>query len=204
MITLQNFHEVRLPSSIEVGAAGGPSFKTTVISLSKGDETRNMEWSLEQNSWEIGYGLQDEADLNILRNFFYARRGRKFGFRFKDWLDFSVVTGYQFTTDGTTTTFQVIKRYIDAGEHYDRRLLKIVTGTVSLFDDTFPTSDYSIDLNTGWVTLGGTLAATIGHVITATLEFDIPVRFDIDNQDARVRSARIFDWQGIPIVEVKF
>ncbi len=204
MVTLLNFHEVRLDPGIEENASGGPTFVTTVTPLAHGDEMRNVVMVLELGSWKVGYDVQDASDLNQLRNFFYARRGRYYGFRFKDLMDYQVTDGFQFLTDGVTTLVQAVKRYQDAGGIYDRRLLKLVTGTVSVKDNGTPTVDFTVDLNTGLFTLGATTAATTGHTITATFEFDVPVRFDVDNQDAVVQSPNVFDWQNLPIIEIKF
>lgn len=204
VVNLLNFHEVRLDSGIEENSSGGPVFLTTITPLAEGDEMRNVVMALEQGRWQVGYDVQDVNDLNRLRNFFYARRGRYYGFRFKDLMDYQVTNGFQFITDGSRLSFQAIKRYQDSGATYDRRLLKLVSGSVTVYDNATPTSDVSLDLNTGHFTLGATTAATTGHTITATFQFDVPVRFDVDNQDVRIRSDNVMDWQNLPIVEIKF
>lgn len=204
MVTLLNFHEVRLDAGVSENSSGGPTFVTTVTPLSHGREMRNVTMALELGNWQVAYDVQDAADLNVLRNFFYARRGRYYGFRFKDLMDYQVTDGFQFVTNGGTSIVQAIKRYSDSGGTYDRRLLKLVTGTISVKDNGSPTVDYTVDVNTGLFTLGGTTTATTGHTITATFEFDVPVRFDVDNQSVVVQSPNVFDWQNLPIVEIKF
>ena len=84
------FDEVRLPTNIEIGAQGGPQFNTTIIALSSGFEKRNINWADSKGTWDIGYSIRYKEDLDIVIQFFYARRGRANGFRFKDWSDFEL------------------------------------------------------------------------------------------------------------------
>lgn len=87
-MTTPGFHEARLPEHIESGSKGGPEFNTTVIEMTSGREQRNKRWALPRASWDISYGIMDQDDYSTVLAFFYARRGRAFGFRFKDWSDY--------------------------------------------------------------------------------------------------------------------
>ena len=44
------FDEVRLPTTVEKGALGGPTFNTTVKVLSNGYEQRNQNWSTTKST----------------------------------------------------------------------------------------------------------------------------------------------------------
>jgi uncharacterized protein (TIGR02217 family) len=90
MVTSQ-FHDTRLPEYIEAGSKGGPEFNTTVIMMTSGREQRNKRWALPRATWDIMYGIRDQEDYQLVLSFFYARSGRAFGFRFKDWSDYTAV-----------------------------------------------------------------------------------------------------------------
>lgn len=210
------FHEVRLPEDVERGAQGGPGFNTTVITLSSGFERRNINWEQARQRWDIGYGLMDregnvdQADFSEVLAFFYAREGRAHGFRFKDWTDFELARQLIGTTDGgTTTQFQVFKRYTSGVVTYDRPLTKIVSGSVSVWVNSVSiaegagASQYQINLNTGIITLGSTLAAQSGTDVEVECEFDIPVRFDVDQMEMNAVLYNAASVPAIPVVEIR-
>ena len=209
------FHEVQFPPTISYGAVGGPGFHTTVLTLASGFEKRNIDWSRARAQYDVAHGVKTQAELNLLLKFFVARRGKAYGFRFKDWSDFRVpywettpgdkdalqVIGL--TDSGTTSQLQVFKTYSDIAAEYDRPLYKLVTGTFSLYSNGTVTTDYTVDLDTGIVTLGATLKATTGHVIACSSEFDVPVRFDTDDMKVTIADFDNFSWGQIPLVELR-
>ena len=211
------FVEVKFPPNISAGAKGGPSFNTTVLELSSGSEQRNINWSRERPEYDVSTGMKTPDDVRDYQKFFYARRGKAIGFRFKDWTDYRlpfwrVIPGDRdalptlFVTDGTTATFQIYKVYSDAGGSFNRKIVKVVAGSVTLYDNTTPIvnpTNYTIDLNTGIVTLSVALRATTGHLIAGSLEFDVPVRFDTDKQNVTINGNEIMIWDSIPVIGLK-
>lgn len=209
------FHEVRLPEEIEIGAQGGPAFNTSIISLSSGFEQRNINWEQARLKWDIGYGvmgkdgLVDEISMDRLIAFFYAREGRAHGFRFKDWTDFELVRSVIGLTDGANASFQIIKRYTSGFIDHDRQITKIVNGSVSVWVDNVlitqgvGDSQYQINLNTGLITLGVTLASQIGTNVEVQCEFDVPVRFDTDQLSLNVFLFNASSIPNIQIVEIR-
>lgn len=203
------FHDIRLPEDIERGAQGGPRFKTSIVTLSSGFEHRNLEWAQTRGEWDIGYGLQHKTQFSAVADFFYARRGRGHSFRFKDWTDFELARQVIGATDGATATFQVFKRYTSGSFMFDRDLHKIVPGTVSVWVDGVPivegtgSSQYQIDLGTGVLTLGATLAAQTGTDVEIQCEFDVAVRFDTDALDLVADTDYAASIPNIPIVEIR-
>lgn len=216
------FHDVRLPEEIEQGSIGGPRFKTTVLSLQSGFEKLNRDWLDTRGSWDLAYGVlkvQDDgiSDLVIedLQNFFYARAGRAHSFRFKDWMDYQigrdVATG-QFIGlgDGATVAFQFFKRYSSGGIDHDRVAQKLVSGTISIWDEgslQADPGDYTVNLNTGLITFAVAPLSTGGsgaggaHIISGKTEFDNHVRFDTDALDLNMFWADAASVPGIPIIE---
>jgi uncharacterized protein (TIGR02217 family) len=195
------FHNARLPDDVERGAQGGPGFKTTVVTLKSGSEKRNQDWSQSRGSWDLSYGIQSKTDFMLVLRFFYARKGRAFGFRFKDWSDFEADRQVFATADGVDLTFQLLNTYNDGnGYSYNRIITKPVQGTVSIWRNNVlltETTDYSINYNTGVVTF--VAPGTNGHTIEWEGEFDVPVRFDRDNFDITLQH---FDAGAIPSFQV--
>lgn len=207
-MTTAAFHEVRFPIGISYGASGGPGFNTTVLTLASGYERRNMNWSVARGTWDVAHGLKTQAELNQLIAFFYARRGKAYGFRFKDWMDYQLpfpggTAPVLFTTNGTASTFQIQKTYGDAGASYVRKLTKIVAGTLTVYSNGLVTTDYSVDITTGIVTLGASLRSVSGRQISASCEFDVPVRFDTDQMKPSLDDYDNASWGQIPVVELR-
>jgi uncharacterized protein (TIGR02217 family) len=211
---MASFHEVQFPPSISEGAVGGPRFSTSITALSSGAEHRNVNWVSSRGEWDVSHGLKTQQQVDALLTFFYARQGKAYGFRFKDWSDYRLPAWINtpgdldaipllFTTDGVTTTFQLQKVYGDAGATYIRNIAKPVAGSLILLNNGSPTFDFSVSTTTGIVTLGSTTATSTGHLITGYCEFDVPVRFDTDDAKVTVITIDNFGWTPIPIVEIR-
>lgn len=203
------FHEIQFPSNISYGATGGPGFNTTILTLASGFERRNVNWSKTRAQYDVSHGVKTQADLDQLIQFFMARNGKAYGFRFKDWSDFNIpsaggATPIMFTTNGgTTDTFQIVKPYSDAGNTFVRTITKPVAGSITVYDNGSVTTDWAVDTTTGLVTVGSTLEATTGHAIGLTCQFDVPVRFDVDQLKASISDYNNYSWGQIPLLEVR-
>lgn len=209
-----SFHETQFPTDISFGAKGGPGFHTTVLTLGSGFERRNIDWSKARARYDVSHGVKTPAQLETLIKFFYARRGKAYGFRYKDWLDYKLpfwattpgdtdALPLFMTTGGAVNTFQLVKAYTDGVASFTRTINKPVSGTLVLYDNGVLTADWSVATTTGIVTLGATLAATTGRAITGYCQFDVPVRFDIDEMQASMVTFGVDSWDSIPLVEVR-
>lgn len=105
------FHEVRFPDDIAYGATGGPAYSTSVVVTASGYEQRNMNWSAARGSWDVSSGLKKPSQLDLLIAFFRARKGKAYGFRFKDWTDYKATGQLLGTGDGAIKIFQLVKTY---------------------------------------------------------------------------------------------
>lgn len=201
-----DFEDVKLPEDIERGAVGGPSFLTRVSELESGFEQRNSLWAQPRGSWDISYGLSDAVDIDLVRDFFYARRGRLTGFRFKDWTDFEIgdplnptVTFQQIAVaDGVLTTFNVVKTYTSGTETFSRRVRKIVFGTETVLVNGSVDVTAVVDVDNGTVT--PTTLPALNDTIEIACEFDVPVRFNSDT--LRILS-QLKDVKAIPAIMLK-
>lgn len=204
-----SFHEEVFPLGIAYGAIGGPKFKTTVLTLASGFEKRNIDWSRSRAEYDVSYGLKTQAELEEIRRFFYARRGRAYGFRFRDWQDYQLNNQTIGITGGSQSQFQVFKRYQSGTIVYDRVINKIEAGSVTLtvngvvVSEGVGTSQYLIDLNTGIVTLGSALVTPSGRAVAITCKFHVPVRFDTDHLNTTLEEYNVHSWGQIPLVEVR-
>ena len=205
------FHEVRFPDNISRGARGGPERRTQIVEMASGDEERNGSWADSRRRYDAAYGIRKVDDLAAVTAFFEARRGRLYGFRWKDWADYKsgLPSASTATTDqpigigtGAATTFQLVKRYASGAQSWTRTITKPVAGTVALaLNGVSQITGWTVNTSTGVVTFAAVPAA--GVAITAGFEFDVPVRFDTDTLDVTLDFERLGSITSIPLIEVR-
>lgn len=188
---------VRLPDNVESGAHGGPAFNTSVITLGNGREGRQQEWSVARHSWDIGYGVSGKDDFQTVKDFFFARRGRARSFLFKDWSDYHGTFEAVALIDGQPTKRQLAKAYDDGLNAYVRLIDYPVAGTLLVYVDTVATEAYTI--NKGVITFTG---GDPGDNVVASYEFDIPVRFAVDQFDMTLANVLAMQVSSLPVIEV--
>lgn len=205
------FHEVRFPDNISRGARGGPERRTQIVELASGDEERNASWADSRRRYDVSYGIRRADDLAAVVAFFEARNGRLYGFRFKDWADHRSCLSSRVTSpsdqqigtgDGTTTGFQLVKRYVSGGQSWTRAITKPVGGTVQIaLNGVSQANGWVVDVKTGLVSFDA--APSDGIAITAGFEFDVPVRFDSDALDVTLDIERLGSITSIPLLEIR-
>lgn len=196
------FHEVQFPTDISYGATGGPGYATDIVQLSNGFEKRLAKWASARARYNVAHGIKTQAQLDALIAFFRGRQGRAYGFRYKDWTDYSV-TGQQIAVgDDSTTLFQLVKAYSSGSQTTTRVISKPVSGSVAVYvDAALQESGLSVNYTDGTITFDSAPAA--GEVISVDCEFDVPVRFDSEQLNATINHAGVFSWNDIPLVEVR-
>jgi len=153
------FDEVQFPTDISYGSRGGPQFLTEVMVLDSGHETRNINWALSRAKYDVSYGVRDVAQLAVLTRFFYARWGKAYGFRYKDWNDYQATQEVLVHTGSPTV--QLTKTYTSGSRSYVRNITKPVTGTVTMRKGGSPFASFTLDTTTGIVTLTAVSSASI-------------------------------------------
>ena len=209
------FHETRFPTAISFGSSGGPERRTEIVVLGSGHEERNTRWAHSRRHYEAGYGVKHLDDLHEVISFFEERRGKLYGFRWKDQCDYTSSVPLQTVTsedqliaiaDGVGTDYQLQKIYGTNHAPYSREIKKPVTGTVLISVDSAPqieNTDYTVDYSTGVITfLAGSIPAN-GEIIRAGFEFDVPVRFDTDELKINLSRFNAGEIPNIPVVEVR-
>lgn len=199
---MTGFAEVQFPPDISYGSSGGPEYTTDIVISTSGHEQRNVNWSQARLRYNVAKGVKTKDQLGNLIAFFRARKGRAYGFRFKDWSDFSASNEVIGTGNGSATQFQLVKRYLSGGVQETRTITKPVAGTVSVYKNAvLQTTGVSVSSTTGVVTFA--TAPANGVTVTASFEFDVPVRFDTDRLAASMDSYGTHSWDDIPLVEVR-
>lgn len=210
---MPGFHEVRFPLRVALGTSGGPVRRTDIVGLSNGRENRNRRWQDARRRYDAGSGLRSIDDLYAVLAFFEARAGQFYGFRFRDPVDHkSCAPGAAVSAsdqrigsgDGVTASFQLVKRYADAGGETVRTIEKPVAGTVvlSVGGAAVPAADYTVDTATGMVTFTAGKVPAAGE-IRAGFAFDVPVRFDTDRIDIDLSQFEAGRIPAIPLVEIR-
>ncbi len=208
------FHEVLFPTAISRGSHGGPERKTNVVLLGSGHEERNSRWADSRRSYNAGYGVKSLDDLHSVIAFFEVRRGRLYGFRWRDHADYkSCPPGLAPTAmdqpigtgDGTTTTFQLVKTYGGTHAPWPRAIIKPVAGSilVAVAGIIKPPSAFTTDPATGFVTFDSGHIPVSGAQVTAGFLFDVPVRFDTDKLEVNLSGFQHGAIPDIPLLEVR-
>ena len=207
-----DFHEVRFPLDVSLGSRGGPVRRTDIVTLASGREHRNSRWASSRRRYDAGLGVRTVDTLHAVIAFFEERRGKLYGFRFRDrtdWrsgepskeptpLDQRIGTG-----DGTTKNFQLVKTYGSSFAPYVRTITKPVGGSVNVAVDGVEQevgAAFNCDPTTGLVTFAE--APPAEAVITAGFAFDVPVRFDTDELDIDLSTFEAGGIPQIPLIEI--
>ena len=202
-----SFHEVSLPARLAFGSTGGVERRTEVVTLASGHERRSTPWASGRRRYLIGSGLRSLDDMAALTEFFEARQGRLYGFRFRDFADFkSCAPGAEpgpgdqsiGIGEGVTTQFPLVKAYGGT----TRRIAKPIEGTVRIAVDGIEASEgWSVDVTTGEVMFE--TAPDDGAEITAGFRFDTPVRFDADRLEITLETFGSGRMVAMPLIEVR-
>jgi len=207
-----SFHDVRLPTRLAFGSTGGVERRTDIVTLGSGFERRSTPWAQGRRRYLIGANLKSLDDMAAMTAFFEARRGRLYGFRFRDFADFKSSAPGMTTSaadqvlgqgDGTRTEFGLSKRYGDDESAVERRIAKPVAGSVRVAVGGVEKASgaFEVDHATGTITLDD--APGVGVVVTAGFEFDTPVRFDTDHIEVTLESFEAGRMAAAPLIEVR-
>lgn len=181
------FHDVLLPDGFQYASSAGPGFATIVQQSGSGHETRIQRQSQALHRLSLIKQLQTPAEAKALKSFALERRGSLHSFKVRDFSDYTSnadgetaasnldqVIG---TGDGTTTTFQLVKRYGYLGTNeYTRTITLPESGTVTVAVDGVPTA--TNPASDGRIVFSA--APANGAIITAGFRFYVPVRFTLE------------------------
>ncbi len=209
------FHEVTFPLDVALGARGGPERRTEIVTTGSGREERNARWAHARRRWNAGYGVKSLEALSDVVAFFEERRGRLYGFRWRDRLDHSSALlgaspapGDQLlgAGNGANASFQLKKTYGGLHAPYARPIAKPVAGSIRVAVDG-EEKEEGIDFDSDPAT--GLVVFRAGHIplaevaVTAGFLFDVPVRFDTDFLEVDLAAFAAGEIPSIPVVEIR-
>ena len=204
LITEISFVDERFPDCVSFGSTGGPGFKTSIFEVDSGLVSTSPQWNRIRAKYNANFDHVPPADIESVENFFYGVKGRGIGFRYKDWSDYTISNQNFLVGDGTTTSFQLFKRYMSGGSIFDRIIKKPRQNTFSFTLNGVPlieNTDYFVGDGSGTVNfITAPPANSIGTIVQG--EFDVPVRFDTDKLDVTYSDFRQLSISSLPMVEV--
>lgn len=175
------FIETRLSDRVSLGFKAKPYYNTLVVQMDNGKEARNAQWTRAKREYTASFTNWTRAMFDLLLDCFHAVEGSAYAFRFKDWTDYIVENGAHGLAPAGSTPLQLVKVYTFGAKTKTRTIKKPVAGTLTVFENGTPKAG-TLDTTTGLFT--PTLAWTGGATITASFEFDVPVRFTSDDMPA--------------------
>lgn len=210
---MTSFHEVSFPLRLALGAVGGPMRRTDIVNLSNGRENRNQRWKNARRRFEVGSAIKTLDDLYTVLEFFEARRGQLYGFRFRDPMDFTSgrpqtrVSAMDVTLGmgtGSKAAFQLIKSYGDEDSSFVRVISKPKAQSFVLAVDgqLMSESAFQLNVSNGLVTFAEAHIPLQGALVTAGFEFDVPVRFDIDQIEINLTHFQAGEVPHVGLVEI--
>ncbi|QGM96328.1 DUF2460 domain-containing protein [Methylocystis parvus] len=210
---MTDFHEIRFPLDVSLHGRGGPERRTEIVTLGSNRESRNARWAHSRRRYEAGYGVKTLAQLSQVIDFFEERRGRLYGFRWRDRADFSSCAPGSTpgptdqtlgTGDGARTVFQLTKTYGGAFSAYVRAIAKPVSASVRVAIDgaEITAAQFSLDAATGVVTFSPNHIPPAGATVTAGYQFDVAVRFDTDFLEIDMEAFEAGAIPKIPLIEI--
>ena len=169
--------ETRLSAKVEQGFTAVSSRMTLVKTLANGHEKRNAQWNHGRRMYTADYATFTPADCANLLAAIEATEGQLYAFRFKDWNDYRATEQALGLAPAGSAGVQLVKTYTFGSVTKTRDITKPVAGTVTVYQSGVAKAG-TIDTAAGLFT--PTTAWTEGAELTATFEFDVPVRFASD------------------------
>ena len=207
-----DFHEVRFPLDVSLRGSGGPVRLTEIVTLASGREHRNGRWADSRRRYDAGLGIRTLDALHAVLGFFEERRGRLYGFRYRDRVDhrsgpptreIGPTDQALGTGDGATRVFALAKTYGTGPLPYRRTIAKPVAGSVrvAVAGVERTAAAFACDPATGLVTFASPPPA--GALVTAGYEFDVPVRFDTDDLTIDLAAFTAGEIPRVPLIEIR-
>ncbi len=178
-------HNIQLPDGFAYRSAVGTAFSTIINETSSGHEYRVSRQAQARRRFRLIKELLTDEEVRELQSFHLGRRGPLNSFDLVDFSDFTTAADdvsepdatdqILGTGDGSTTRFQLVKRYEAAGlNEYGEVIDRPVTGTVVVALDGTPTTAFTVN-GIGQIVLDS--APDTGVVVTAGCEFYRAARF---------------------------
>lgn len=199
------FYEINFPENISIQSKYYIEYDTQINKSKNGREQRISNRNEPLLYYNVIGGIKTKEEIDSIIKLFKLVKGRTIGFRFKDWLDYSVTNQIIGVGDGKTTEFQLVKTYTvilnNENITYIRKITKPVKSTVSIFVNGVNYNDnLVIDYTNGKIIFKNPVP--LNEIITANFEFDVPVRFDNDTLEISMKNVNSGEINNIKLIEV--
>lgn len=205
------FLDKQFPPKISLGASGGPMRKVHISTLASGQEQRLSHQKYSKRQYELGTAISRVEDLQEVIAFFEICGGALLGFRFKDAFDHSThqppnpVSAYDVVLgvgDGKMREFPLFKPYKIGQNTYERPITRPIKESVKIAVDQreLPLGEGVLLKDYG--VLHFEHAPETGAKISCGFEFDVPVRFNIDEIIVNMSDFESGLIPNIPLVEI--
>ena len=155
----------RFPDNIAFKATVGPTYLTVVNQIYSGRDARIVAWTQARIKFDVGRRSMNAADTAALDAFFRTVKGRAYGFRIKDWTDFTDGGAGVLTAQATAGVYQLGKLYANGALSETRLIQKPVTGSVIAYRNGVAVgTPYTLDTTTGLLTFSPLASAAVTTV----------------------------------------
>lgn len=200
---------------LELSALGiQTAWSTTVVELGGGNEQRNVNFGDARRHYDANTPTLTLAQYLQIEKHFNARRGRGRSFPLRDRSSFRSSASEPIgTAGGISSTMQLVVASGDASNAYAREIYLPESGTVHIYANAVEKTE---GVHWSMAYTGATagtltwLANFTGQTITASFDYYIPVRYDVD----QLSGPELFVWTSgttglvkgpaIPLIEVRY
>lgn len=200
------FVDTLFPEKYAYGATASDDWLTEIVQTLNNREYRNAPNAHPRRYWDLSHLGRTQAEKEDIHRIFMAVRGQKHSFPFKDFADFQCPRNAIGTGDGTTTQFQLVKRYTFGSETYVRPVTKPVLESVVVWvAGVQQASGYTVSRQTGVVSFTNPPAGAA--LVEASFEYHVPVRFAQPRMswravDRNPTDGLIYECDNLALVEV--
>jgi len=200
------------PTAIGFGSMSQSNWNKRRVTTPAGYQQVNQLFDRALMRFNVASGIRSLDDCHELIRFFNVMQANDATVLFLDKTDFKSCAPLQVaafgdsvigTGNGSQTVFPVYKRYSAGGLNYDRRITRLMTGTVKSGVDGVEktiTVHWTVDLNTGTITY--LTPPPNGHSVTAGFHFYVPVDFVDSSLDWVLDKFRSGTLDGINLEEI--
>ena len=193
------FYDIVFPESISMKSSYIIEYNTIINKSKNGNELRISNYDYPLLSYNVINDIKTKKELEDIINFFKLVKGRAYGFKFKDWLDYKVINQNIAVADGEQKDFQLIKTYNINNKLQTRKITK--PKQVSIFiNNQNITTNISINYENGIITFN--TPPEKDTIISASFEFYVPVRFDNDKIEIVMKNEKVGEIKDLKIVEL--
>lgn len=194
-----NYHDVKIPDFISICAKGGPCFSTKIASTHSGREIRIIEKEYALQKYTISNCLLNQSQFNEFNNFFRARFGMLYCFRFKDFADYKVEKAIVAEYPSEVTSFKFQKIYQNGDYSYARNIMRPVHNSIKVFiNETQITPE--IDYNDFSFSIDKILR--LNEVLSISFDYDVNVRFCSDSFKYNYLADGSIQIENLELIEV--